>query len=75
VTHDPIDILLPGGVALLTLEFVQPSTGWEFWGVQVELRLRLRRPWDEDPPTTPDADLTLFVQRRSVLIHGHQSIF
>lgn len=70
--YDPIDILLPGGVAMLTLKRLPATQAWSR-GLCIELMLK--RPWDEDPPPAPDAGLTLRIGRRSFLLHGHQSFF
>jgi len=75
VNHDALDnieILLPGGLMLLSIEWLKPTRAWQH-GVRLELMMR--RPWDEDPPEAPDAGLTFLVGPDSFLIHGHQSIF
>ncbi len=70
--YDPIDIVLPGGVAMITLVRLPPMVT-EPQGVGVELRLR--RPWDTEAPEQPDAALSIRVGDHTFTIHGYQSIF
>ena len=70
--YDPVDSVLPGGVAMITLVRLPPMVT-EPQGVGVELWLR--RPWDTEAPEQPDAGLSIRVGNRTFTIHGYQSIF
>ena len=72
MTDGTFDILLPGGVAMITVARLRAS---QMWPYRVRFELQLRRPWDVDPPLFPDANITLHVGKRGFLIHAHQNLF
>ena len=65
--YDPIDILLPGGVAVVT---VRRERATQTWALRYTVGIMLRRPWEKDPPVHFDAAMHVGIGRRSFSVQG-----
>jgi len=46
----------------------EPAT--QAWKYRYRVSVMLRRPWEEDPLSSPDASLSIFVGRRNIQIQA-----